>query len=154
MRPDGPTHPAKSGQLLRPRLRRDGRGLLAQLSHGELCSLAAAKEIVPNEGCGHPNLDDGNLIPMLADFVQRGRRVIVTCWPGVLAQILAQRGLSSPNGPLPTHNTPHHAIYVFGASEDAFDVYDPWHYAERQPIELLYDELAHAWTGMMLIATR
>lgn len=128
--------------------------LFAQLSHGGLCSLAAAKEIVPNQGCGHPDIADADLIPMLAELVQQGRRVIVTCWPGVLAQILAPKGLSSPYGPLPMHNAPHHAIFVCGASEEAFDVYDPWHHAERQPIRLLHDELAEAWTGMMLIATK
>lgn len=128
--------------------------LFAQLSHGGYCSLEAAKPIVPNEGCGLPDISDADLIPMLAELVQRGRRVIVTCWPAVLAQLLEQRGLTSPYGRLPTHNVPHHAIFVIGASEETFDVYDPWHYAEGQPIQLSFDELTRAWTGMMLIATK
>lgn len=128
--------------------------IFAELSVGGYCSLAAAKPIVPNEGCGQPDLDDADLIPMLAELVQRSRRVIVTCWPAVLAQLFEPRGLSSPYGALPSHNAPHHAIFVFGASEQTFDVYDPWHYPQGQPIELLHDELARAWTGMMLIVTK
>jgi hypothetical protein len=128
--------------------------LFAQLNHGKYCSLEAAKPMLPNEGCGRPNIDDADLIPMLAELVQRGRRVVVTCWPSKLRQILAHRGLSSPHGPLPMDATPHHAIFVFGASETTFDAYDPWHTAEHQPIQLLHEEMALVWTGIMLIARK
>lgn len=128
--------------------------LFAQLSLGQYCSLEAAKPIIPHELCGMPNIDDAELIPMLAEFVRRGRRVVVTCWPNRLREVLEHKGLFSPHGPLPVGATPHHAIFVFGASETTFDVYDPWHTAEHQPIQLLHEEMALAWTGMMLIARK
>jgi len=128
--------------------------LFAQLSQGMFCSLDAAASVVPNEGYGEPDIGDAEMFRALSNAIRSGRRVIVTCWPGELGRILRIRNLFSPHGSLPDGNLPHHAIYLFGASGEHFDAYDPWHTDDGQPLRLEWDELAVAWTRMMLIATK
>jgi hypothetical protein len=128
--------------------------LFTALNVNGLCAIDTAATIVPNEGCGELDVDDAEMPYELAKVIRADRRVIVTCWPGELGQILQARGLSSPHGSLPNGNVPHHALYVFGASGESFEVYDPWHTDEGQPLHLAWDELVRAWTGMMLVATK
>ncbi|MCX4246206.1 hypothetical protein [Paraliomyxa miuraensis] len=124
-----------------------------QLAVNGLCALEDAARLLPHEGVGEPDIDPAHQAVFLGQRITAGRRAIVTCRPGLLGQILAPRKLSSPHGTL-TGNTPHHAIYVFGAEQGHFDVYDPWHFTAGQPLRLSRAQLARAWTGMMLIATK
>lgn len=134
-------------------LRLEQRVLFEQLSVGGLCSLDAAAKIVPNRGCGEPDIDDAERLPYLAACIKRGQRAIVTCWPGELGAVLEPRQLSSPHGALPTGRGPHHSIFVFAARQESFSVYDPWHRVHGQPLELSWDEMARVWTGMMLLVS-
>jgi hypothetical protein len=129
------------------------RELFDRLNVQGLCSLEDAAQLVPTEGVGEPDIPQAHQIIFLEQRIRAGRRAIVTCKPGVLGRITTSRRLSSPHGML-TGLSPHHAIYVFGAERGFFDVYDPWHYAEGQPLRLSRAELARAWTRMMLIAKK
>lgn len=127
--------------------------LFNRLNVQGLCSLEDAAQLIPNEGVGEPDIPQAHQTIFLEQRIREGRRAIVTCKPGALGRITEARRLSSPHGVL-TGLTPHHAIYVFGANQRFFDVYDPWHYAAGQPLRLSRGELARAWTGMMLIAKK
>jgi hypothetical protein len=128
--------------------------LFDALNVNGLCPLDGAATLLPNEGCGELDVDDALRPYTLAGIIRAGRRAIVTCWPSELGQVLRTRRLSSPHGPLPDGTLPHHALYVFGVSEEGFDAFDPWHTATGQPLRLTREELVRAWTGMMLIATK
>lgn len=119
-----------------------------------LCSLEDAARLLGSERVGDPDIPEAEQARLFEALIQEGHRVIVTCRPGLLARAIGSKGLSSPHGPLPGDGFPHHALYVFGASEEQLDVYDPWHHPRGQPIRLSWDELGRAWTGMMLVATK
>lgn len=119
-----------------------------------LCSLEDAARLLGSEHVGDPDIPEMEQARFLSDIIREGHRMILTCKPGLLAAVLRTKGLSSPHGALPGGNVPHHAVYVFGGTRTHFDVYDPWHRAEGQPLRLTRAELVHVWTGMMLIATK
>lgn len=98
--------------------------LFDALNIAGLCSLDAAATVLPNEGCGEPDLEDADMFRELAKIIRSGRRAILTCWPGPLGRIIDGRGLRSPHGSLPNGGFPLHALYVHGASGESFDVFD------------------------------
>ena len=53
-----------------------------------------------------------------------------------------------------THGGPRHAIVIYRAEGDSFDVLDPWYTAASQPLGLSEDDLLKCYMGPLAVARR
>lgn len=125
------------------------RTLFERMDLNGLCTIEGAASVLGGSS-GIVNIDDADALERFAYELCLDRRAVICCWGDLFGEVLARRGLRSPNGEL-TSRFPLHAVVASAFRESRFELLDPW---TGQRLDLSREEFAQVWTGHRLICER